>query len=111
MLKVDFDVPIDVERLEKALTALRIAHIHIPLVHVRVKESRIVFIVYAIRDDDSVYAKVLDEDDESKSDACKPVYFFFHKRRTIDYPRLIKAIKAKVQGVMRKQRKVDEASI
>lgn len=93
--------------LSKALESISIANVHIPLIDVILKGNRIAFVVYAIHDTDPIYSRIKDEDEEGMSDACRAVYFFIRKDRSIDYPRLLKAIKVKVQGAMRKQRKKD----
>lgn len=106
---VRIDPAVDTTGLSQALETLSIAHVHTPLIDVHPKGNRIAFVVYAIHDDDPVYPRIKDEDDEGMSDACRAVYFFIRKDRPIDYPKLLKAIKVKVQGAMRKQRRVDAA--
>ena len=107
MLKIDPAVDINREKLKEALINLKVNHMHIPLVCVQERGTRLVFIVYTIHEEDPVYEKIKDEDDEGMAEACRAAYFLIPKSRTIDYPRLVKALKRKVQGVMRKQRKVD----
>lgn len=107
MLKIDPTVNINQEKFREALKNLRVNHMHIPLVCVKERGNRFVFIVYTIHDEDPIYEKIKDEDDEGVAEACRAAYFLIPKSRTIDYPRLVKALKHKVQGVMRKQRKVD----
>lgn len=106
MLKVDPQVPLS-EGLVQALESIQLANIHVPLVKVKPKGSRLCFIIYAIHDDDPIYAKVKNEDDEGMSDACRAVYFSIKKDVSIDMNRLIRALKEKVRGVMRKQRRID----
>lgn len=90
-----------------ALNSIYIKSIHIPLIMVKERNERICFIAYFIALDDPIYPKVKDEPPEYMAEACKAVYFYIKKSRPIDRDLLIKALKKKIKGAVRKQRKLD----
>ena len=93
-----------------ALNSLYIKGVHIPLMMIKERNERICFIAYFITLDDPIYPKVKDEPAEYMAEACKAVYFYLKKDRPINTELLLKAIKKKIKGAIRKQRKVDIAN-
>lgn len=110
MLKFDPTLTLDEEKLTEALKKVHVHNVCIPLIHVKDRGTRIAFVSYGIYMDDPIYEKIKNEDEEGMSEACKPAYFLMPKSRPIDYYLLTEAIKNKVKGVMRKQRKLDASA-
>lgn len=89
--------------LSDALRKISVERARLPLMVVKIKGIRIAFVTYFIRYEDPVYSQVKHEPPEDMAEACQPVYFYLPRDRKLDLSLLVKAIKIKIQGKIRRQ--------
>ena len=105
MVKIDKGIKVD--GIGVALNSISIRDVRIPLIEVTDKDNRIGFVAYFISMNDPIYERVKNETPESLADACRAVYFYIKKDKKIDLTMLIKALKNKIKGSVRKQKRLD----
>jgi len=97
----------NIVEITNELNKFQLSGIYIPKIEVEVLEEKTAFKVYSIKTTDPIYKKIQYEDDESMSDACRLSKFFIKNDRPIDINLLIKALKAKVKGNLRRYKKFE----